>query len=87
MKKWLGYAMLNNDFLFVLKILSILDGQCITQPLAINIVLLLNPEKVNTLQIQGNCMKLNINSSRTLNPTLTSKDANNQPVYVLTKEF
>ena len=87
MKKWLVYAMLNNDFLFVLKILSILDGQCITQPLAINIVLLLKPEKVNALQIQGKCMKLNINSSRTLNSTLTSKDANNQPVYVLTKEF
>ena len=57
------------------------------QPLGINTILLLTPEKVNTLQTQGHCMTLNINSTRTLNPIQTPIDVRDQPVYVLTKEL
>ena len=57
------------------------------QPLGINTILLLTPEKVNMLQTQGHCMTLNINSTRTLNPIQTPIDVRDQPVYVLTKEL
>ena len=44
------------------------------QPLEIITILALIPEKVNTLQTQGHCMTLNINSTRTLNPIQTPVD-------------
>ena len=95
MKNWLGYAMFNNHFLLMMKILSIPDGQGITQIsiMPLNsllesiLILPLIPGKVNALQTQGHCMALNINSTRTLNPTQTPIEVSDQPVYGLTKEL
>ena len=50
-------------------------------------ILPLIPEKVNTLQTQGHCKTLNINSTRTLNPIQISIDVSDQAVYGLTKEL
>ena len=57
------------------------------QPPGINTIPPLIQGKVNTLQTQGPCMTLNINSTRTLNPTQTPIDVSDQPVYALTKEL
>ena len=57
------------------------------QPRGINTILPVIPEKVNTLQTQGHCMTLNINSTRTLKPIQTPIDVSDQPVYALTKEL
>ena len=44
-------------------------------------------EKMNMLQTQGHCMTLNINLTKTLNPTQTLIDVNDQPIYALTKKL
>ena len=48
------------------------------------------PPGINTMnlfQTQGHGMTLNINSTRTLDPTQTPIDVSDQPVYALTKEL
>ena len=57
------------------------------QLVGINTILPLIPEKVNTLQMQGHCMTLNINSTKALNSTQTPIDVSDQPVYAITKEL
>ena len=54
------------------------------QLVGINTILLLIPEKVNTLQMQGHC---NINSTKALNATQTPIVISDQPVYAITKEL
>ena len=44
-------------------------------------------EKMNMLQTQGHCMTLNINLTKTLNPTQTLIDVNDQAIYALIKEL
>ena len=51
------------------------------QPPGINTIFPIIPDKVNTLQTQGYCMTLNINSTRTLNPTQTAIDLSDKAVY------
>jgi len=41
----------------------------------------------NTLQMQGHCMTLNINSTKVLNSNQTPIDVSDQPVYAITKEL
>ena len=53
----------------------------------INTIRPLISEKMNMLQTQGHCMTLNINLTKTLDPTQTLIDVNDQPVYALTKEL
>ena len=76
--------------------MSILGGQgtyhsnfnCeLTQPQKINIILLLIPEKVNTLQTQEHCMTLNINLTRALNPTQTAIDVYNHLAQLWQYQF
>ena len=57
------------------------------QPPGINNILLLIPEKVNTLQTQGYSMALNINSTRTLNSIQTPIDVATSQYVRLLKSF
>ena len=94
MKNWLGYVIFNNQYStedteypgLATRYHSHFNRRP-KQPRGINTILPVTPEKVNTLQTQGHCMTLNINSTRTLKPIQTPIDVSDQAVYALTKEL